>query len=104
MGIPLAIGWNDIPGRGGRAGVIEHFLVGGLILWPKLPLFDIGHGKFPVFLGGVEAFEEAVFLLIAGNIEEELQYDDAVIAEILLKLIDFGKPLGPEAIAFEIRG
>ena len=66
------------------AVVADHVLVGVHVVVPVLALPRVRAGELPVLLGLVEALEEALLLLLARHVEEELQDDVAVAGEVAL--------------------
>src|SRR5688572_24161342 len=74
---PLVVGGNDIPRRGRRRGPPDHVLVSVLVLVPVVALPQVGGREFPVLLGLVEPFAEALALLLLRDVEEELPYQRA---------------------------
>ncbi len=70
---PLVIGRHDVPRRVVAGGVLDHVLVGVLIVVPEVALLGVGHRELPVLVLLLQAFEEALLLLALGHVEEELE-------------------------------
>jgi hypothetical protein len=62
-----------------------------------LALGHVGLGEFPVFFRVGEAFEEAAFLLVLGDMEEELEDERAVAGEVFFEVVDVLVAFFPEA-------
>src|SRR5689334_19069350 len=76
--------------------VANHFIVGGLVVLPKSAFLDVGHRKFPIFLGIVEPFEETLLLFLARKMQKEFDDDHAVAGEIALKAADVFESFFPD--------
>ena len=59
-------------------------------------LLDVGEAEFPVFLGLVDAGEEALALFCFGEVEEEFEDAGAVAVEVGFVVVDGGVAVGPD--------
>ncbi len=96
---PFIIGGDDVPRRVFCGGLLDHFFVSFLVVVPVAALLDVGHGEFPIFFGVFEAFEEALFLFILGNVKKEFADDDPVPGEIALESVDVLIAFVPDVLA-----
>ena len=96
LGEPLVVGGDDVPRCPGRRGGGECGLEGGHVLVPARPLGDVGRVELPLFAGRVEPGEEALLLLLLGDVEEELHDLRPVPVEVALEGIDVLVALFPE--------
>jgi hypothetical protein len=96
VAVPLLVRGNDKPGGVLATGGGEDVLISGSILWPELALAEVGGIEFPVLVGVVETGLEAASLLVAGDVEEELEDDDVVIDEEVLELVDVVEALADD--------
>ena len=103
-GGPFLVGGDDVPGGPFGAGGGEGFFVGFLVVGPLGAGGDVGGGEFPVFGGVVEAFEEAFFLFVLGEVEEEFEDEGAVADEVSFEGVDVVVAGVPEAVAAFSRG
>src|SRR3954447_15917492 len=72
---PLAVGGDDVPGRLLGRGVRDRLLVGGLVVVPALALGEVAGVELPALGRVVEARLQPLRLLLARDVQEEL--DDA---------------------------
>jgi len=84
-GEPFVVGRDDVPRRRRGRGVRDRILIGRLVAIPQLPFLDIGHREFPVLRRVFQPAEEALTLLLLGDVEEELQHHGAVARQIALE-------------------
>ena len=95
-GVFFVVGGDDIPGSGGGAGGAEGSGIGVLVVIPVAALLDVGEAEFPVFLGLVDAGEEALALFCFGEVEEEFEDAGAVAVEVGFVVVDGGVAVGPD--------
>src|SRR5262245_2513123 len=57
-----------------------------------------------MFVWPVEALHEALLLLLARHVQEELENDCPLPSEVILEVRNVGEPLIPDAFAHEPRG
>ena len=67
-----------------------------LVVIPVAALLDVGEAEFPVFLGLVDAGEEALALFCFGEVEEEFEDAGAVAVEVGFVVVDGGVAVGPD--------
>ena len=98
----LLVGRHDIPRRvfGGR--MTDRVLVGLDELVPQLALLDVVEGELPPLFGIVDAREEALQLLLLGNVEEEFERHGAVAGEVQLEIVDVLVALLPDLAGDEL--
>src|SRR5215469_12528949 len=94
---PLVVGRHDEPRRILRGGRPDGLLVGVHIGGPVAALARIGHGELPVLLRLIEALEEALLLFPPRQVQEELEDDGSLPAQVFLEVINVAEPLGPDA-------
>src|SRR6266545_5756339 len=87
-GEPLVVGGDDVPGGVGGGRAPDHVLVGVHVGVPVLALPGVLGRELPVFLRLLEAAQEALLLLLARHVEEELPDHDPVVVEVLLEMVD----------------
>ena len=95
---PLAVGGHDVPRRVRRRRVPDRVLVGLHVVVPVTALPDVARRELPILLGLVEALEEALLLLVAGYVEEELQDEVAVPRKVAFEARDVLVALFPDAL------
>src|SRR5690349_78700 len=98
-GEPLVVGGHDVPRRPLRGGVADHVLVGLHVVLPVVAFLRVGRRELPVLLGIVDALEETPLLLLARDVQEELEDDGAVVVEVALVGPDVPEPILPDALA-----
>src|SRR5208283_3151412 len=98
-GEPLVVGGHDEPRRVLRSGRSDGLIVRAHVVVPVAAFAHVGSGEFPVLLRLVEALHEALLLLLAGQVEVELEDDHALPGEIVLEPRDVGEPLVPDSLA-----
>src|SRR5262252_1670972 len=96
---PLVVSWHHEPWRVLRRGGANRFFVCAHVIAPKLTFVDVRSRELPVLLRYIEALHKALFLLLARHVQEELEDDDSLPSEVILKVRDIGEPLVPYAIA-----
>lgn len=85
---PFVVRGNDVPRSVFGGGLLDHFLVGFLVVLPEAALVYIGHGKLPILFGVLEAFEKALLLFFLGDVEKEFSDDHPVACEVALEGVD----------------
>lgn len=85
---PLFVGGDDVPGGVGGGGFGEDVFVGGLVVVPEGALFPVADAEFPGFFDFLFAFEEALFLLVFGDVEEELEDEGAAGGKETFESVD----------------
>jgi hypothetical protein len=94
----FVVGGDDVPwallGGGGADGI----LVGVHVIAPMGALFDVALFEFPVFAGGVDPGEEASFLFLVGDVEEEFGDVDAIAMGVGLVVGDILETVREEAL------
>jgi hypothetical protein len=103
-GEPFIIGGHDVPRGLFGGGVTDHLLVGCHVVVPEPAFTDVGGGELPVFGGIIQAFEEAAFLFLFGNMEEELTDDDSVAGEVAFEVADICEAVFPDLRGDQLRG
>ena len=74
------------------------------VIIPELAFLYVGRREFPALLRLVEAVHEALLLLLARHVQEELQNFCPLAGRVVLKMRDVGQPLVPDPLADERRG
>src|SRR3954451_11847285 len=100
-GEPFVIGRHDMPRRRWRRGVPDDVLIDRLIALPARALGNVAHRELPVFRRLLQPGQEALALLLFGDVEEELQDDCAVAREIALEGGDVLEALLPDVLGDE---
>src|SRR5579871_482457 len=100
---PLVVGRHDVPGCALRCGGPNCFLEGVHVVAPEAALVHVGGREFPVFVRLVEALHEALLLLLARQMQKELENDRPLPGEVILEARDIEQPLVPDALAHELR-
>src|SRR3954453_15326841 len=85
---PLLVGGDYVPRRPGRRRRAQRGVVSGEVLVPALTLLDVVGVERPLALGRVQAREEAALLLVARDVQEELDDLGAVAVEVALERVD----------------
>src|SRR5262249_56527023 len=96
--------WHVEPLRLLCCGVADRFLECVHVVAPEASLADVGGREFPVLLRLVEARHEAPLLLLARDVQKELEEDCPLPREIVLEVRDVGEPLLPDSLADAPRG
>src|ERR1700691_6687145 len=96
--ILLVVGGNDIPRRVSGACRVEAFLIGRHVLLPEFSLGNVGTAEFPVLFRFVDACQEALALLLLGEVEVE--FDDAcsVLMQVSLQIRDRAIAVAPNLL------
>src|SRR5262245_45090585 len=79
-------------------------LVGGHVIVPESPLFDVADRELPVLLRILEPLEEALLLLLLRYVEEELADDDSVTSQIFLEVANVLVALLPNVLGDQLGG
>lgn len=95
-GVFLVIGGDDVPGGLFGGGGADAFLVGFAVVAPEVSFLGVGGAEFPVFLGDVDAGEEAFALFFLGDVEEEFDDAGAVADEVFFHFDDGAVAVIPE--------
>src|SRR5688572_19838877 len=98
---PLVIGGYHEPGRVFGCGLADHLFVRAHVLIPVRTLAHVPGGELPVLLGLVESCEEALPLLLPGNVQEELADDRPVANQVALYIADVLETFVPDAPGHE---
>src|SRR5258706_4618136 len=101
-GEPLVVGWHDIPGRVWCGCMADHIFIGTHVVVPQLALDHIRHGKLPMLGRVIQSTQQAPQLLLSGDMEKELERDDAVAPEVTLKGCYVLEPLLPDVLGDEL--
>ena len=81
---------------------LNHLFISILVIVPEATLIDVVHGKFPVLLGIVEAFQKALSLLFLREVQEKLADHDAVTREIAFESVHVFETLFPDALGYQL--
>ena len=68
--------------------MIEHVLIGVVVVVPEGALLGVARRKLPVLLRSLDPFQESLLLLLLRDVEEEFQDHDAVVREVLFEVVD----------------
>src|SRR5215213_3927557 len=102
VAVPLLVGRHDVPGsvfgRAVRDGVPES----GLVVVPEGALLDVGRGELPALVRVFETGLESPFLLVFGDVQEELQDAYAVVREVAFEVVDLVVALPPDLVGHEV--
>ena len=71
-------------------GGLQQGAVGILVLWPLFAHLDIAHAELPVFQRVVDAFLQALALLVEADVQQELDDDGAGFHQHALEIVDVG--------------
>ena len=83
---------------------LDGLLVGGLELRPALAVLDVGLGELPALVGAVEAAQLAVELVVAADVQEDLDDRAAVVGELALEGVDLLEAGAPHVLGNELAG
>src|SRR5581483_4668785 len=95
VAVPFVIGWHDIPGRGISTALGEGILVGFYVVGPVFALGPIAGRELPGLVFILFSCQQAAFLLIFTDVEEELEQDRPAVCQQRLKMINFLVTLAP---------
>src|SRR5215831_13615348 len=95
-GKPPVVSRHDEPGRVLRCSAANGFLVCTHVVVPELSFVHVRTRELPVLLRCVEPPQEALFLLLARQVQEELEDDDPLPREVMLEVGDIGESLVPD--------
>src|SRR6476660_2889853 len=98
-GKPFVISWHHVPRCAVGRRSPNCFLECLHVVAPKLALLNVRGREFPVFVWSVEALHEALLLLLARQVQEELENDRPLPREIILEVRDVAEPFAPNALA-----
>src|SRR6516164_7556701 len=98
-GEPLVVCGHYEPRRMFRGGRPYRLLIGRHVVRPEGALAHIGRRELPVLVGFVEPLEESFLLLAARDVQEELEHDQSLMAQVPFEMRDVGKPLLPDVLA-----
>ncbi len=84
----LVVGGDGVPGSPGSRGLVERVFIRAHVLGPVAALLDVSEGELPVARRVFDPLHEARLLLVARDVEPELQDDGAVSREVPLVLTD----------------
>src|SRR6185503_2389065 len=101
-GEPLVVRGHDVPRRSLGRRVANHVLVRLHVVVPVPALLDVARGELPVLLGLLDATQEALALLLLGDVEEELADDDPIAGEIALEGADVLEAVVPDVLGDEL--
>src|SRR3712207_2021616 len=82
-----------------RARALERLLVSLHVLVPEAALLNVGGRELPTLIGALDAFQQALPLLLAREVEEELQDVDAVLNQVTLEVVNLPVAPLPEAVS-----
>ena len=95
---PLVISRDDVPGSPLGARGTDRFFVSLHVVIPEGSFGDIGRRELPVLLRVLEPLDQPLALLLFGDVQEKLEDQGAVAAEVVLKRIDIRETVGPEIV------
>src|SRR5260221_869057 len=94
--------WHDVPRSPLGAAAADGILVGRSIVVAITALLPVRGGELPGFVDVLLAGEQAPPLLLAGDMEEELDDEGAALREQLLEMIDVRVALFPDVARHEL--
>src|SRR5215472_17142624 len=97
-GKPSVVGWHHEPWRVLRCCGANSFFVCAHVVAPELTFVHVRSRELPVLLRCIEALHKALFLCLARHVQEELEDDDSLPSEVILKASNMGEPLVPYAL------
>src|SRR5262249_52394276 len=103
-GEPFVIRGHNIPWRKLPRGGLDRLLECVHVVVPIVTFFDIGGGELPRLLRRVKPLHEAFFLLLARDVQKELEDDRALPREIILEIGDIGETLIPDSLTDAVLG
>src|SRR5271166_1925200 len=98
-GKPFVVSRHHVPRCAFRRGSPNCFLERVFVVAPKLALVHVGGREFPMFVWPIEALHEALLLLLARHMQEELKNDRPLPSEVILEVRDIEEPFVPDAFA-----
>src|SRR4051794_21338294 len=98
---PLAVAGDDVPRRVLGRGVRDRLLVGGLVVVPALALGEVAGIELPALRGVVEAGLQPLRLLLARDVQEELDDARAGVLEQRLEVVDVAVAPAPGRLVDE---
>src|SRR5580698_3362200 len=84
-GEPLVVRGHNEPRRVFRRRRLNRLLIGVHVVVPVAAFAHVGGGEFPVLVRLIEALHEALLLLLAGQVEVELEDHHALPREVVLE-------------------
>jgi hypothetical protein len=75
--------------------MVKNLFVSSLVVIPEGSFLDIAGRELPVLFGPVDPFQEALLLLIPGQVKEEFEDNDTVVDEVPLKVVDLAETTPP---------
>ena len=91
----FVVALDDRPGRQPSAGALNHFVDRLLVCRPFCPVSPVFVGQLPSLVLCLLALLEAAQLLVLGDVDPVLDYDDAAVDELFLELVDLGVGAAP---------
>src|SRR5262245_2287053 len=99
----LVVGGDHVPRSPGRARIGEHVRERGLVGVPVPALLDVGGAELPVALRIVDPGEQPVALLVAADVQEDLDDPVALLGQVVLPVVDLAVAPFPDAAVLELR-
>src|SRR5215470_3064344 len=96
---PLVVCGDYEPRRMFRGGCPNGLLIGRHVVRPEGALAHIGRRELPMLVRFVEPAEESLLLLAARHVQEELEHDQTLMAQVPLEMRDVGQSLLPDVLA-----
>src|SRR5215469_17266539 len=103
-GKPFVVSRHHVPWCAFRCRSSNRLLERVHIVAPELALMHIRGRELPMLVWPVEALHEALLLLLARHVQEELENDRPLPSEVILEVRNVEEPLAPDAFAHERRG
>src|SRR6516164_7670089 len=98
---PPAVSRHHEPWRVLRCSGANSFFVRAHVVAPELTFVHVRSRELPVLLRCVEALQKPLFLFLARHVQEELEDNDSLPSEVILKVRDIGEPLAPYALSHQ---
>src|ERR1700720_3634237 len=102
VAVPLLVGRHHEPGRHTGRGAGDRFLVSCHEGVPALAIVEVRGAELPALLGVGEPFQQPPALLVAVDVEEELEDRGAVLGEQPLEVVDLGVARLPDLGGHEV--
>src|SRR4051794_2088999 len=99
---PLAVGRNDVPRRVLGRRACDRLLVGAHVLVPALALGEVAAAKLPALLRVFEALAQALGLLVARDVQEQLHDARAGVVDERLEVVDVPVAAAPDRLRDEL--
>jgi len=93
------VGRDDVPRRVLGARGRQHLGERPLVVVPARTLPDVGRRELPVPLRDVDPLQEALPLLLLGQVQEDLDDGEPVVDQIALPVVDLPVATAPDVLA-----